>query len=190
MSDVIQWARVDDLAPVVAALNVPDRCYVYLERVPERWLTEEERRDGLRLERFAPDEDFNIWERGRIFSELFELRWEKLDGAFQAVYVGAPAELDGFAPADELDLVEKRTGERSYLLWGNRVPDDELETVGAERREGQQVFIEFQVPRVLRYPVSDQARRVRLRVREYVDRGSGAVCYYRFLGLEEVNEPV
>lgn len=186
MTEVILRARTDDLLPAIAALEPPPPCYMYLERVPDRWLTDEERRDGLRLERFAPDESFNAWERGRIFCAAFELRWEKLDGAFQAVYVGAPQELPGFVPADKLNLDGTKVEQRSYMLWGNKVPDEELETAGAEKREGQPAFIEFQVPRVFYYPVSDQAQRVRLQVREYIDPDSGARCYHRFLGLEEV----
>jgi hypothetical protein len=46
-------------------------------------------------------------------------------------------------------------------------------------------FMEFKIPRVLLYPVSAEARRVRLRVCEYVDPRSGELCYYRFKGLEE-----
>jgi hypothetical protein len=159
---------------------------MYLERVPDRWLTAEERREGLRLERFTPEEDFNTWERGSIFCATFELRWEKLDGAFQTVYIGVPAELTGFTIADDLDLGATEPKEYSYMLWGNRVPNNALETVGADKREGQPVFIEFQIPRLLHYPVSDHAQQVWLRVREYVDPGSGARCYYRFLGLEEI----
>jgi hypothetical protein len=186
MTDVIQWARIETLETAIAALEPLDACYMYLERVPDEWLTGEDRRDGLRLEKFDPDEDFDRWERGRIFCADFELRWERLDGAFQAVYVGAPAELPGFAPSADLNLDDKTLEERSYMLWGNRVPDDQLETVGTEEREGQPAFIEFQVPRVFYYPASDQAQRVRLQVREYVEPDSGARCYYRFLGLEEI----
>jgi hypothetical protein len=186
MTDVIQWARLETLEPTIAALEPLEACYMYLERVPDEWLTGEDRRDGLRLEKFEPDEDFDRWERGRIFCADFELRWERLDGAFQAVYVGAPQELPGFVPADELNLDGTKVEQRSYMLWGNKVPADDLETVGAEKREGQSAFIEFQVPRVFYYPASDQAQRVRLQVREYVDPGSGARCYHRFLGLEEI----
>ncbi len=186
MTEVIQWARLETLNTTIDVLKPQATCYVYLERVPDRWLTDEEQQKGLRLEKFTPEQDFNEWERGRIFCEIFELRWEKLDGAFQIVYVGAPKELPGFTLSDELDLGDKRVEERSYMLWGNRVPNIQMETVGAEEREGQPAFLEFQMPRLLYYPVSDQAQRVRLRVREYVDPGNGARCYYRFLGLEEI----
>lgn len=186
MSEVIQWAQLEEIQPTIATLQPSEPCYMYLERVPDRWLTDAERQHGLRLEQFALEEDFNAWERGRIFCQQFELRWETTDGAFQVVYVGEPIDLPEFTGTEDLDLADKTIKERRYLLWGNRVPDDQLETVGVTKREDQQVFIEFQVPRVLQYPVSDQAQQVWLQVREYVDPGSGVRCYYRFLGLEEL----
>ncbi|MGC9396919.1 MAG: type III-D CRISPR-associated protein Csx19 [Anaerolineae bacterium] len=185
-TDIIQWARTADLTPAVAALAWPDPSYMYLERVPHAWLTEAEIENGLRLEKLDPAEDWNGWERGRLFCADFELRWETLDGAFQAVYVGPPADLPGFALADDIDLGDTQVETHSYWMWGNRVPDKDLETVGAEKRDDQNVFIEFVVPRVLYYPVSDAAQRVKLRVRQYVDQNSGALAYYRFCGLEEL----
>lgn len=186
MNDIIQWARTNDLTSAVVALTWPDPSYMYLERVPYAWLSEAEIESGLRLEKLDLAENWNTWERGRLFCKDFELRWEKLDGAFQAVYVGPPADLPGFVPTDELSLDDKTVETRSYWLWGKRVPDDALTTVGAEKRPGQNVFVEFIVPRLLYYPVSDAAQRVKLRVCQYIDPESGALVYYRFCGLEEL----
>jgi hypothetical protein len=185
-ADIIQWARTADLAPAVAALAWPDPSYMLLERVPYAWLTEAEIEKGLRLEKFNPAENWNGWERGRLFCADFELRWEMLDGAFQAVYVGPPVDLSGFAHADELDLSDTAVETHSYWLWGNRVPDADLETIGAVKRDDQHAFIEFVVPRVLHYPVSDAAQRVKLCVHQYIDQNNGALAYYRFCGLEEL----
>jgi hypothetical protein len=185
MTDIIQWARLDDLSATVSALAWPSPSFMYLERVPDRWLSQEERERGLRLEMLDLEAAFNAWERGRVFCEAFELRWEKLDGAFQTVYVGPAADLPGFAPADELDLSAVKVRERSYDLWGNRVPDDQLETVGAPTGTDLAVFLEFKIPRLLLYPVSEEARRVRLRACEYLDPSDGTLCYYRFEKLEE-----
>lgn len=191
MTDVIQWAKLQDLSPIISELTWPERSYMVLERVPDAWLADGERENGLRLEAFDPAEPFNDWERGRVFCAAFELRWEKLDGAFQAVYVGPPANLAGFALAQELDLSAAKPEPHRYYLWGTRVPDDQLDTVGAEKRPGAQVFIELIVPRVLHYPVSPQATRVMLSVIEYVDPDSGALLYHRFQGLEGIShEPV
>lgn len=186
MTEAILWSRTDDLVPAIESLNPASPCYMMLERVPDRWLTAEEKKTGFQVNRFAERERFNDWERGRIFCAAFELRWETLEGAFQAVYAGVQTALPGFERATALHLEDTVVEERSYPLWGNRVPEDQLDTVGAEKLPGQQPFIEFQVPRVLHYPVSERAQRVRLRVREYMDPSSGERCYYRFCGLEEV----
>lgn len=181
MNDIIQWARLTDLAPTIAALTQPAPEWLYLERVPSTWLTTAAQQQGLRLEAFNSAEAWNLWERGRLFGAAFELRWEKQDGAFQAVYVGASLALQGFVAAD-LDLSTAQTIEHTYLLWGNRVPEKNLADIGAEPRPGQTAFLEFVTPRVLYYPLA--AERVALRMREYADAQSGALLYYRWLGLE------
>lgn len=184
-SECIQWARLEDLNPVVAALDFPAASYVYLERVPDCWLSENERQNGLRLERFEAGTDFNGWERGRLFCEAFELCWERLDGAFQTVYVGPRANLPGFSPAEDVDLGATDCLERGMLLWGTPVPADEMAAIGAREVEDLPAFLDFQIPRLLRYPVSSGTKRVRLLVREYRDRESHRRVYYRFKGLEE-----
>lgn len=184
MGDVVAWARLDSLAPVVGALTWPGPVYMYLERVPDGWLSEAEQEHGLRLERFDPGTPWDTWERGRIFCPTCELRWERLDGTFRAVYVGPAVDLPGFVRETDLDLGV--TEDHSYALWGNRVPAADLAALGARKEDGQQVFLEFIVPRILYYPASAAAQRVRLRVRTYVDPESGALIYYRFSGLEEV----
>jgi hypothetical protein len=184
MSDniIIQWAALTDLAPVITLLT-PNSAYMYLERIPAEWLDEEKRRHGICLEKFDPATPFNDWERGRIFCETFELRWEKQDGIFQVVYLGPATALPDFTQETGLDLSQSQT--QSYYLWGNRVPDDKLAMIQEDKQPNNQIFIEFQVPRILRYPVSEQAKRVKLKVCEYIDPASGALVYYRFQGLEE-----
>jgi hypothetical protein len=186
MTDSIQWARLADLS-IVSTLPWPlDASCMYLERIPDAWLDEPERRNGLRLEKFDASIAFSEWERGRVFCDSFELRWEKLNDAFQVVYVGVPIEIPGFAPADEMDLNATTRQMRSYILWGRRLPDDQLETVGRSKSADSNVFIEPRVPRVLCYPVSDRSWQVKIKVCEYVDPISGEMLYYRFQGLEEV----
>jgi hypothetical protein len=60
-----------------------------------------------------------------------------------------------------------------------------MAVIGAQQVEGLPAFADFQIPRLLRYPVSSNARRVRLLVREYRDPASDERVYYRFLGLKE-----
>ena len=187
MADTIQWARLTDLLPIISALAWHDLSYMYLERIPEAWVSESERYDGLRLERLDQRTPFNEWERGRLFCQDFELRWEKMDGAFQVVYVGAPPDdLPGFTPTDELDLSHADTRIRSYYLWGRRVSDEQLTAVGASKQPAAEVFIELRIPRHLHYPVSAAAQQVKVQVCEYIDPTSGTTVYYRFQGLEEL----
>ncbi|MBU0496240.1 MAG: hypothetical protein KKA73_07125 [Chloroflexi bacterium] len=185
MTDTIMWARLDDPAAPVSALAWPRPSYMYLERVPEAWLDEAERQSGLRLELLDPATQFQVWERGRVFCDTCELHWEKLAGAFQVVYVGPPANLPGFELAEDLDLRATEVRTRSYYLWGSRVSDEQLDLVGTSKLPDSEIFIELKVPRILRYPVSPQAGRVKVKVCEYVDPVSGDMVYYRFQGLEE-----
>ncbi len=185
MNDIILWAGLTDLAPVIAALTDPEPEWMCLERVPSAWLTKDEIQWGLRLEAFHPGENWNSWERGRLFGPAFELRWEKQDGIFRAVYIGASRAIPGFS-SGELDLGEFT--DRSYLLWGNRVPDEQLADVGADLPAGQTAFLEFVTPRLLYYPLN--VERVALHIREYTDLQNGALLYYRFVGLEAANESV
>jgi hypothetical protein len=184
MGDMIAWARLEDLSPTVTSLAWPEASYMVLERVPRKWLTPQEQANGLRLEALDPQVAWTDWERGRLFCESFELRWEYRDGAFDAVYVGEEADLPAFQAASDPDLAGTTREWRSYQLWGNPLPQDAYEDAGAQAREGLTPFVEFTVPRLLYYPVDNAQRRVRLRVCEYVDPERAAVVYYRFCGLE------
>jgi len=186
MAEQIQWARLTDLAPVIKALRWPAAAYMYLERAPELWLSDAEVVAGVRLEVFDPQTQFGEWERGRVFCADFELRWEKLDGAYQTVVVGNTLVLNNFTPANEMGLAMATVQKRGYLLWGKRMKDDQLSVINAEHKPNSQVYLELRIPRILRYPVSPNARQTQLNVFEYVDPKSGDLLYYRFVGLEEL----
>jgi len=171
----------DSEAPTLADLVSADETLMLLEQVPLTWLEDEARKDGLRLEPCETTTDFNGWQRGRIFNPAFELRWERTDGAFQIVYCGQQIDLPDFHLADGIDLTNLVAN--SYFLWGAKVQEDDLALIG--QPAGSQVFVELQVPRLLRYPVSAQARQVKLQVAEYRD-AAGVLVYYRFQGLEEI----
>lgn len=184
MSEIIQWARLDDLSATVSALTWPEASYMYLERVLYRLLIAPAPDQTLCLAHFDAKTsfDFNEWERGRLFCTDFELRWEKQDGAFQTVYVGQAIKLPAFEQADELKWQESRS--KSYYLWGKRVSNKDLQTIGAQREADSELFVALRIPRILRYPVSPKANYAKLLIREYLDSGE-KVVYYRFEGLEE-----
>lgn len=187
MAESIYWARSEKVADAIVTLPVTDTTVMLLEELPTTWLSEEERENGLRLEYFDPSIDFNIWGCGRIFDDTFEMRWERMDGAFQIVYCGPEITLPGFERVSEVDLSVCIAETRRYFLWGKKVREQDLEIIG--RPSDEQLFIELQIPRLLHYPVAVSAQRVRLQVCEYWD-SAGTLVYYRFQGLEASNEPV
>ena len=182
MSEIIQCAKLDDLSATVSTLTWPEVSYMYLERVPNSWLIAPHPDETLRLAHFDATTSFNEWERGRLFCADFELRWQKQDGAFQTVYVGQDIELPAFERADELKW--QKTRPNCHYLWGSRVSNQKLKTIGAKREAGSEVFVALRIPRILRYPVSAKAKHVKLVIREYID-SSERVIYHRFEGLKE-----
>lgn len=185
MADLILWVRLSDPTPAVKALEWPEPSYMYLEQVPDSWVSVPDMEKGLSLHYYNPDLNFQFWERGRLFCQDWELRWEKQDDLFWCVYVGSPTELPGFAPAPELDLTSAKLVSNSYYLWGLQVEEDKLDMVGAQSVSDMQVFFELRVPRLLRYPVSSAARRAKLITCEYIDPTSGQMIYHRYQAFQE-----
>ena len=186
MTEYIQWARLAEPETAIRSISWTPPTYMYLERVPEIWLSDDEVAGGVRFELLDPETPFGSWERGRVFCSEVEMRWEKLNGAYQSVVVGNASPIEGFSPAEELDLAGANVQICGYQLWGQRVEGEQLDLIGTEHEPNRPIYLELRVPRLLRYPVSSEAHQVRLKVREYVDPKSGELLYYRFLGLEEV----
>lgn len=187
MADVILWAQLDDPTPAVQGLEWPDGAsYMYLEQVPHSWVRAPDMEKGLSLRHLDPNLDFQRWERARLFCQDWELRWEKQDGLFWCVYVGSDRELPDFARASELDLsIAEPVSKSSYYLWGLQLSESDLNIVGADCQPDTQVFLELRVPRLLRYPVSPDTRRVKLVVCEYIDPASGQTLYHRYHSLQQ-----
>jgi hypothetical protein len=168
---------------VIAALpSTPT--LVIVEQVPAGWLDAEARARGLRFEHFVAGQQIDPQTRGRIFGETFECRWEPGEGGGTTVrvrYVGVPVQVEGLTPPAGIDLPALMTRNVRYDLWGERVDDPAI--VGEP--SDALVYAELRVPRLLRYPVNGRPRRVRLRVREYIDPMTGRVALSRFCGLDE-----
>lgn len=187
MGEAIYSAQVDDIATVVGAITWPDDTLMILERLPLRWLEQEEIETGLRFEVFEPEAPFNQYERGRIFHEAGELRWEKINQKFRTVYVGSDeiALPPDFTKDDTLSL-HKEEQPQSYYLWGKRLTDDALAIL--ERQPGAAMFAEFTVGGILtEYPAGAPAdkkqEQVALQVVRYIDPETEQLQYYRFQGV-------
>ncbi len=183
-NDVVQWARLKDIAVVICNIQWPDTSLMILERAPSIHSADLDPQIGLCLKHYGPGTAFAHWERGRIFCTDFEIRWQKQDDIFQTVYVGTYMELPDFQIARELDLGRMEQRRNSYYLWGRRVVQNELATVGTQPEAGNEVFVELRIPRLLRYPVSPQANRVKLEICEYVN-SAGKLVYHRYQRLIE-----
>lgn len=187
MGQAIYSAKVADIAGVIGDIAWPDdKTMMILERLPARWLSDEEIETGLRFETFKPGEPFNQWERGRIFHPDGELRWEKIDQSFWTVYTGSDQNPlpEAFERDETVQLGEPK--ERSYYLWGRRMNKKALAVL--ERPDNAPVFAEFTVGGILaEYPVDvpdgQSPKHLKLDVAEYIDPEKQVLQYYRFKGV-------
>ena len=184
MIEQLCWVTTDNLLPILEKLDSPAEALMMLERVPNTFLPDSERESGICLRKYNASENFDDWERGRIFHKNFELRWEKQEEGFVVVYIGEPKALPLMTNPKLLSDFEVQ--DESYYLWGERVSADDLKTIN--QPETANVFLELQIPRLLHYPVSNRngKSRVKLSARHYLNLKTGTLEFYRFLGLEEV----
>ncbi len=184
MTEQICWGTAENLLPIVQALDCPPELLMMLERVPNAFLSDDEQKPGICLQPYDASENLEVWERGRIFHNNFELRWEKQDGVFVIVYIGEPTELP--MPHTE-SLSEFETQDETYYLWGERMSPDNRKAVGQPNTTN--LFLELQIPRLLPYPVSNQGvkSRVKISARHYLNSETRALEFYRFRHLEEVS---
>ena len=90
MTEQLCWGTTGDLIKIVSALTYPPETLMMLEHVPTTFLPDGERKNSICLRKYNPDENLEAWERGRIFHNDFELRWEKHNADFVIVYIGEP----------------------------------------------------------------------------------------------------
>ena len=184
MTEHICWGTTEKLLPIVQALACPPTSLMMLERVPSTFLSDDEREKGICLRKYDASENFEVWERGRIFHKDFELRWEKQDEVFVVAYIG---ELAVLPLPHTMPLSDFETQDDSYYLWGEKMTADTLEKI--DQPETTNLFLELQIPRLLHYPVSSKNNksRVKLSARHYLNSETGALEFYRFRHLEEVS---
>ena len=185
MTEQICWGTVEVLLPIINTLDSSsEKLLVLLERVPQAFLSEDERKLGICLQTHEVSEYYEAWERGRIFDKNFELRWEKQDNVFIIVYIGEPREL----PMPHIKSLEEfETQDETYFLWGKKISAENLKAI--DQSEEKNLFLELQIPRLLSYPISSQGggSRVKISTRHYLNAETGALEYYRYRHLEEVS---
>ena len=184
MTEQICWGTAENLLPIVQALDCPPELLMMLERVPTAFLPDAEQKPGICLKKYDTSENLEAWERGRIFHNIFELRWEKQGGVFVIVYIGEPTEL----PMPHImSLSEFEVRDENYYLWGEKMSEGNLKAI--DQSEATNLFLELQIPRLLPYPVSNRGgkSRVKISARHYLNSETGALEFYRFRYLEEVS---
>jgi hypothetical protein len=187
--EVLSTGLVQDLSVFLAACVFPPEAFVLVEQISRHVLAGPEEREGLlRFARLENVVDVSMSTSGRIFHRDFELRWERQaqeEETARVVYLGKAEGLPPqLSPGQKLDQwrtgLEPRT--RGYFLFGTLLDAQQLREMGLP--ENQTAYAEVRVPRILRYPV--KAQRLRLMVREYVEKGTGQVKLLRFEGLKPV----
>jgi hypothetical protein len=175
---------------VISSQVSPDTpALMLLEEQPRRIIAQGDRQNLLRFEFFDPHFDFTLYTSGRIFHELGELRWERLPAGIQIVYTGHTAYKPTLQDAQEIALDSHKYKDRAYLLFGERLDQQELDRIGAAARPGD--FAEVRIPRLLRYPqvsTLNDAKRVQLIAREYPDAATAVNVAYRFKNLAPFSE--
>jgi len=168
------------LPPLVAALP-SESAFLLCERTPTTWMDEQARDGLLRFERVRHPARLSVpdmgHDQGRLFNGDYEVRWDEHDDS--VVYIGARRALHNLSIVP-LALDEPR--DRLYSLWGTYLRDAQ-DVVGASA--GATVYAEARLPRLLRYPDPLPATprtpyRLRLLVREYLDKATGCVTLVRF----------
>ena len=184
MTEQICWGTAENLLPIVQALDCPPELLMMLERVPTAFLPDAEQKSGICLKKYDTSENLEAWERGRIFHNNFELRWEKQGGVFVIVYIG---ELTELPMPHIMSLSGFETQDETYYLWGERMSADTLKAIG--QPEATNSFLELQIPRLLPYPVRNGSgkSRVKISARHYLNSETGDLEFYRFRYLEEVS---
>ena len=200
MTEILCRGQVDalNLFQLLAAcqeLQEPEESLLLTEQLPEHFVDAQERRNMLRFEIYGPEVDVTAYTSGRLFHNDFELRWEKQDALFRVVYLGSEqkkSRLDDFNLVEDTtfrDRLESETleyREKKYYLFGEQI-EEEIQEEHTETIHGKS-FVELRIPRLLYYPVQSFSRYVQMVVREYIDKETGRVEYFRFQGLEPTVE--
>src|SRR6266700_3984363 len=194
--EILYTGSVQDIAALVAAFNFPPQAYVLVESMPQHVV--KERQNLLRLVRLNNILDLaelTNFTSGRVFYEDFELRWERVSGKTQVVFLGTKAvyqdKLIAFPELkqDEAALQNLASHPRHYYLFGQLLDMDDRKRMGIQAFKGEEYYAEVRIPRLLRYPdlkpsSSQKAQRVQLAVKEYADKSTGQVKLFRFSGLK------
>src|SRR5437660_11980975 len=130
MDELLATGPVRDIAATIQACNFSEEAFILTENFPSYPVNDQrERQKLLRFARLKNGFDVNNTTSGRVFHKTFELRWEKREREYWAIYLGERREVPGLATSQELrdllDGLEQRKKPKRYYLFGEVLnPED------------------------------------------------------------------
>lgn len=178
---------VENITTLIAECKFPQDAYVLVEMLPQHIIDKQDRQSLLCFARLSDGVDLARYTSGRVFDKDAELRWEKIDESkYHVDYLGRKREIQGLQKNEmdqqELDNLERAKETNNYYLFGELLNAEKLANMGIQPEEGY--YAEVRIPRLLHYPAPAGARRVQLKVLEYLDRDTYEVKLFRFLDLK------
>ncbi len=181
MNEQTAWTHTSSITAIIQSVAwTTGQTYMYLELIPLALLHAKDIHTGIRLEHYDATTPFDNWRRGRVFDTHQEVKWEWYNGSFHIVSCGKqiPQGLTAFP------LNAARVSiDNWYYIWGTQTDNTEIRAM--QPNANAAAFVELQIPRILSYPVSENAWRVQIHMKEFY-ASNGALCYTRWCGLKEV----
>jgi hypothetical protein len=116
-AEIICTGPVTNLAELIEVCDFPEEALFLAEQLPSNIVKQEQRQDLLRFAYLGDVKNAQDYTSGRIFSEAFELRWEKENGGdYQVVYFGTDREIVGLTRLYELHR-EKESEEKYQVVY-------------------------------------------------------------------------
>jgi hypothetical protein len=112
--------------------------------------------------------DFDKIVSGRLFGRDSELHFRRINDVIFRTVVISESELSNFDDVETKDL--ERLDNKSYYLWGEKL--------------GERTWFEARIPRLLRYPLDNPKKLVKLKTIEYKNRENGLIEFTRFQDIE------
>jgi hypothetical protein len=138
--EILSTGSVTNLAGLIEKCNFPQDAFLLAEQLPSNIIKQEQRQDLLLFVRLGTLENLEKtqdYTSGRIFSEAFELRWEKESrGDYQVVYFGPDREISGLTRRYELRK-EKESNEHYQVIYFG--PEHEISGLDGDEQEPKNI---------------------------------------------------
>lgn len=162
-----------ELKAVLATVVPKASTWRIVERIPKHWLDQGELRTSLIFDKIDDTNGSEEFERGWLFSDNFECRWQPTDeGKIHVRYIGIPPSNSGSLNKVELD---GNLGQETIniQLWGRRIAP-----AGP--------FINARSPVLRNYPTTKSTTKtMHVVVKESRDPTTGTTLLWRFCRMEE-----